>query len=213
MSLLDLFYKLLKIYKKQNWWPVESQNPEEEIIIGAILTQNTSWKNVEKAIKNLIEQKCLDFNTILNTSQEKLEEYIKPSGFYKQKTKTIYNTAKFFLDTNGKIITRDDLLKIKGIGKETADSILLYALNQPYFIIDTYTKRLLYRLGYTQENIFYEELQEYITKQIPLDIEIYKEFHALIVVHCKTVCKKKPLCNECNFIKKCHYAKIYSKNF
>ncbi len=207
MSLLDLFYKLLNTYQRQYWWPVYSNHPREEIIIGAILTQNTSWNNVEKAIKNLIRVNCLDFNCILNTPQEIFQEYIKPAGFYKQKTQTIYLTAQFFQNHNGKIITRKDLLNIKGIGKETADSILLYAFNQPYFIIDAYTKRLLFRLGYVQESISYDDLQTYITTHIPQEIEIYKEFHALIVVHCKTICKKKPLCNQCNFNKACNFIK------
>ncbi|GIX41765.1 MAG: endonuclease [Leptospiraceae bacterium] len=205
--LFKLYKKLLKYYGKQNWWPILSkQNPKIEIIFGAILTQNTSWKNVEKALKNLIEHQLLDFNKILSISEELVKNLIKPAGFYNQKAKTLRNVAKYFTE-NHNSISRESLLKIKGIGKETADSILLYAYNQPYFIIDAYTKRFLSRLGYIKESISYDELQSFITNHIPNNIEIYKEFHALIVVHCKNFCKKTPDCITCFLKVECQFYK------
>jgi len=208
--MIEIYHKLLKIYGKQNWWPIISQqNPREEIIIGAILTQNTSWNNVEKALKNLIKNQLVDFNKILSIEEEKLKELIRPAGFFNQKANTIRRVAKFFLIHNYENITREELLSIKGIGKETADSILLYAFNQPYFVIDTYTKRLFFRLGLIKENISYNELQDYITKNIPKNIKIYKEFHALIVIHCKNICKKKPKCTLCELKKDCPFYKNF----
>lgn len=208
--MIEIYHKLLKIYGKQNWWPIISQqNPREEIIIGAVLTQNTSWNNVEKALKNLIKNHLVDFNKILSIEEEKLKELIRPAGFFNQKANTIRRVAKFFLIHNYENITREELLSIKGIGKETADSILLYAFNQPYFVIDTYTKRLFFRLGLIKENISYNELQDYITKNIPKNIKIYKEFHALIVIHCKNICKKKPKCTLCELKKECPFYKNF----
>jgi endonuclease-3 related protein len=208
--MIEIYHKLLKIYGKQNWWPIISQqNPREEIIIGAILTQNTSWNNVEKALKNLIKNHLVDFNKILSIEEEKLKELIRPAGFFNQKASTIRRVAKFFLMHKYENITREELLSIKGIGKETADSILLYAFNQPYFVIDTYTKRLFFRLGLIKENISYNELQDYIKKNIPKNIKIYKEFHALIVIHCKNICKKKPMCSLCELKKECPFYKNF----
>jgi endonuclease-3 related protein len=208
--MIEIYHKLLKIYGKQNWWPIISQqNAREEIIIGAILTQNTSWNNVEKALKNLIKNHFVDFNKILSIEEEKLKELIRPAGFFNQKASTIRRVAKFFLMHNYENITREELLSIKGIGKETADSILLYAFNQPYFVIDTYTKRLFFRLGLIKENISYNELHDYITKNIPKNIKIYKEFHALIVIHCKNICKKKPMCSLCELKKECPFYKNF----
>jgi len=193
----NIYKILLKHYGPQNWWPIISnQNPKVEIILGAILTQNTSWKNVEKALQNLIERNLIDFNKILNLSEEELKTYIRPAGFFNQKAKTLLRVARFFVE-NSKKVSREELLKIKGIGKETADSILLYAYNQNVFVIDAYTKRLFFRLGLVEKDISYDELQDFISSNIPNNTKIYQEFHALIVVHCKNVCKKSPSCSMC----------------
>ncbi|HEV09074.1 MAG TPA: endonuclease, partial [Sulfurihydrogenibium azorense] len=175
MNVLKVYKKLLDIYGFQKWWPVhENQDKVVEIVVGAVLTQNTSWKNVEKSLENLISYGCLSFECIKNIDIEILKKLIKPSGFYNQKAKTLKLLANLFLEK--KEITRQELLAVKGVGPETADSILLYAFDKPFFVVDKYTKRLFYRLGFTPENISYEELQRFITDNIPKDVEIYKEF-------------------------------------
>jgi len=176
----NIYKILLKHYGPQNWWPIISnQNPKVEIILGAILTQNTSWKNVEKALQNLIERNLIDFNKILNLSEEELKTYIRPAGFFNQKAKTLLRVAKFFVE-NSKKVSREELLKIKGIGKETADSILLYAYNQNVFVIDAYTKRLFFRLGLVEKDISYDELQDFISSNLPNNTKIYQEFYVCV---------------------------------
>ncbi len=206
INIQKLFEVLYKTYGKQNWWPADTPF---EVCVGAILTQNTNWQNVEKAIKNLKEKKLLSPETILNIDDNLLQELIKPAGFFRQKARYLKNLSNFLIQNGGieKIKERETtelrkkLLKIKGIGKETADSILLYAFNKPSFVIDKYTKRLFKRLGITaSENIPYDALKNIIEKEIEPNepnINLYKEFHALIVEHCKKFCKKKPLCESC----------------
>ncbi|MEZ0323118.1 MAG: endonuclease III domain-containing protein [Hydrogenothermaceae bacterium] len=203
-KIFDVYKSLLNLFGYQNWWPVhDGQDKIVEITVGAILTQNTSWKNVEKAIENLINKNAISFEKILEMNISELEYLIKPAGFYKRKSITLKEIAKLFL--SGKEINRQNLLSIKGIGKETADSILLYAFDKPYFVIDSYTKRLFSRLGFCDENISYDNLQKIITDNILNDIEIYKEFHALIVEHCKIFCKKKPACLNCPLKRECKF--------
>ncbi|GAB6078055.1 endonuclease [Hydrogenobaculum acidophilum] len=204
MILFDLYNILLSYFGYQNWWPVDfdyhkinNTDPKDEIIIGAILTQNTNWKNVEKALENLKTQKLLSLKAIKHVDIELLKELIRPSGFFQRKATILKEVST--LEENP---TREVLLNIKGIGKETADSILLYAYDEPYFVIDMYTKRLLHRLF----DIAFKEYDQYasfITSQIPQDIDIYKEFHALIVEHAKRYCRKTPNCDECILKDKC----------
>jgi len=213
-TIQTIYNKLLSYYGKQHWWPAETIF---EVVIGAILTQNTAWTNVEKSIKNLKEKKILTPEAFYNLSIKKLEIYIKPSGFYRIKAHRIKSFINFFKNYNFDFETlkkenglREKLLSIKGIGPETADSILLYALDMPYFVIDSYTKRIFFRLGLIEkENVDYHELQNLIHKYLKPEIEIYKEYHALIVEHAKKHCKKNitvciscPLKNKCNFSKK-----------
>lgn len=203
----NIVFKIYQIlynhFGPQNWWPGES---EIEIMIGAILTQNTNWQNVEKAIKNLKEETNLDPIIINKLPLKKLAKIIRPSGFYNIKAKRLKEFIKFFLkEYNGNVkemekedenILREKLLKVKGIGKETADSILLYALNKPVFVIDNYTKRIFIR-----HKLFfgksYDEWQEYFTKNLPKDTKIYNEYHALLVKLAKTYCLKNPICESC----------------
>ncbi|WP_297889063.1 endonuclease [Sulfurihydrogenibium sp.] len=205
MLIFQVYKELLKYYGYQNWWPVhEGQNRIVEVSVGAVLTQNTSWSNVEKSLENLISANCLNFECLVDIDLEVLKNLIKPSGFYNQKAKTLKELSKLFLSKEN--IEREDLLAVKGIGKETADSILLYALDKPYFVTDSYTKRLFYRMGFIKEKISYDELQSFITESIPKDIDIYKEFHALIVKYCKELCTKKPKCGGC-FLS-CNFKKV-----
>ncbi len=197
MNLLEIFKKLLKHFGKQHWWPSKSK---DETIIGAILTQNTSWKNVEKSLQNLSEQNLLSLVAI--AKYDNLEEIIKPSGFYRQKAKYLKEAAKRIdMEKFGTLSTKElrkRLLKIKGIGKETADSIILYAFERPVFVIDAYTKRIFSRLGLLDKNLSYDEFQDYFMKNLPSDVYIYNEFHALIVKLAKEFCSKKNTdCKNC----------------
>lgn len=202
--IFDVYKTLLNCYGFQSWWPVGKGNDKiAEIVVGAILTQNTSWKNVEKALENLAIENCLSFNKITKISEDKLNTLIKPAGFYRRKSEILKEVSKLFLED--KEISRQKLINIKGIGKETADSIMLYAFDRPYFVIDSYTKRLFFRLGITDEKVSYDGLQKIITENIPEDVDVYKEFHALIVQHCKTYCRKKPLCKGCCLRDMCRF--------
>lgn len=204
----NLYKQLSSAYGKQNWWPLSGyMNKFDEVSIGAILTQNTSWKNVEKTLENLINAKILSLKSILNTDNNILKSLIKPAGFYNLKAKRLKEFAKAISKVGKEEIDRKFLLSIKGIGKETADTILLYGLDKATFVVDAYTKRLFYRLRIIEyEKINYDELKTLIESGIPKNLEIYKEYHALIVKHCKNLCKKKPLCDEC-FLKDWCYNK------
>ena len=203
-KLLNIFNILLKSFGKRNWWPGET---ELEIIVGAVLTQNTSWKNVEKAINNMKYHNVLDIHTLYTMDRETLASIIKPSGFYNIKSNrlkniinVIYNEySSNILNLNELSIldVRNKLLVINGIGKETADSIILYALNKPIFVVDVYTKRFLknHRL-YNVEND-YDTIQRFFMKHLPNDTYLFNEFHALIVYLCQNFCKKVPLCSVC----------------
>src|SRR3989338_5981210 len=148
--MLNLYKTLLKAYGRRGWWPTTSDNKKFEIILGAILTQNTSWKQVEKAIANLKNNDLISQEAIKKVSLRRLASLIKPAGYFNQKAKRL-KIINQFLEKN-KNPTRDQLLEVNGIGPETADSILLYAFNQPSFVIDTYTKRIMQRLGYKEES-------------------------------------------------------------
>ena len=194
----EVYDRFLKYYGFQNWWPVHKGIDRFlEVSIGAILTQNTNWKNVERAIENLITAKVLNWESLGKIEEEKLKELIKPAGFYNQKAKYIKSFVKNIKGKNKEEITRKFLLSIKGIGKETADSILLYGLDKPYFVIDAYTKRIFSRIGIIEKDIEYDNLQLIFKENLPESIEIYKEYHALIVEHGKNICRKKPECSEC----------------
>lgn len=205
---------MLDAFGKQNWWPADSSF---EVIIGAILTQQTSWKNVEKAISSLKKEGDLNPEFLNNIELGRLEQLIKPSGFYKIKAQRLKNFLDYFLkEYNGKIekMTEDntikirkELLNINGIGKETADSILLYALNKEIFVIDAYTKRIFFRLGIVDTND-YEKLRELFENSLKEKdhlntINKFKEMHALIVELGKNYCKKDPICNNCPLFSSC----------
>lgn len=217
MNKIKRIYDILyKNYGPQGWWPLTERYkfiPEHkgkkpstkqrkfEIIIGAILTQNTAWKNVEKALVELNKRKLLDVNKLKSLPAKKLGEIIRSSGYYNQKAKKIKAMIKFL--ESKKPVTRENLLSIWGVGPETADSILLYAYNKLFFVIDTYTKRIFIRLGLAKENISYNELQEMFHKNLGKDVELFKEYHALLVEHAKRYCRTKPLCKKCILKKVC----------
>ncbi|MBU4502694.1 MAG: hypothetical protein KKA79_08910, partial [Nanoarchaeota archaeon] len=176
------------------------RTPEEqfEICIGAILTQSTSWKNVEKALLALKTSGLLNKEKLQSVNLAKLARTIKPAGYFNQKAKKI----KSFVKYKGKI-TREELLIIWGCGPETVDSILLYAYNKPVFVIDAYTKRIMSRLGLCDKNISYEELQDMFHKNLRKDYYLFNEFHALFVEHAKQYCRTKPVCADCQLKNMC----------
>ena len=202
--ILKVYEILLNEYGPQGWWPVGGRYfPEKEdkyeIIVGAILTQNTAWNNVEKALSNLREKGLLSPEKIINIKTDKLADLIKPSGYYNQKAKRLKEVTENILPylNSNTPPRREELLKIKGIGDETADSILLYAFHIPIFVIDAYTRRLLVRTGLCEPPCNYDEAQSTFMSNLPRDEKLFNEYHALIVKHGKDICKKAPLCNEC----------------
>jgi endonuclease-3 related protein len=214
--LLKIYDKLLNHFGNQNWWPTTSiQNPKFEIIVGAILTQQATWKNVEVAIKNLKEKNLIEPKLLYNLQTTKLEQLIKPSGFFKVKTKRIRSFLKFFienydgnLDKMFKTLLQDlrkELLSVNGIGPETCDSILLYATEKPIFVVDAYTVRLCQRYPLISSKK-YEEVREFFEKNLPKDVNLFKEFHALIVELGKNYCKTKPICEKCPLNEGCKHA-------
>ena len=211
-NVLEIYRILLKEFKEQGWWPVNDKyhsgylKPEIkkevlEICLGAILTQNTSWKNVEKALDELRKNNLIDLSNLRKIDIKKLAEIIKISGYNNQKARKIKEFVKF-LDSE-KEITRENLLNIWGVGPETADSILLYAYKKPIFVIDAYTKRIFNRLGFKEKS--YYELQELFMKNLDKDFKIFNEYHALLVKLGKDYCKKKPLCQNCPLNKICEF--------
>ncbi|MCD6297378.1 MAG: endonuclease III domain-containing protein [Deltaproteobacteria bacterium] len=203
-KLMDMFDLLVAHFGPQAWWPAET---DLEMMVGAVLTQNTNWKNVEKAIENLKGKGLLTVNALCSMPMETLAQEIRPAGYYNIKAKRLMNLIHFIRDQYGEDLSgffrdetqimREGLLSVNGVGPETADSILLYAARRPVFVIDAYTHRILNRHGMSEDQANYYELQELFMDHLPEDQELYSEFHALIVQAGKNYCKKKPLCLEC----------------
>lgn len=197
--LLEIFDRLKKSFSNQDWWP---GNTKDEIIIGAILTQNTNWKNVEKSIENLRDNNLLSLKKIKDLNIIRLEELIRPSGFYKVKALYLKEVAKNLHPSKIKESNlkdaRKELLLMKGIGKETADSILLYAFEKPIFVVDAYTKRIFSRIGFIDKSDKYDNVQDFFMDNLPSNTKLFNEYHALIVILAKNFCSKKnPLCDDC----------------
>lgn len=208
----DLLYSC---FGSQDWWPGETPL---EVMIGAVLTQNTNWKNVTKAIDNLRQAGLLDYNQLLGLPVDQLAEYIRPSGYYNLKAKRLHNLLEminisynghldYFLEDD-MLTARENLLNVTGVGPETADSILLYACGQPVFVIDTYTHRVFSRHNLVEEETDYHTMQTVFMDNLPEDTNLFNEFHALIVVVAKQFCKKRgPLCRQCPLqeLNECNY--------
>ncbi len=210
IGLSEVYIRLLEFYGPQHWWPADTVL---EIIIGAILVQGTNWRNAEKAISDLKKNNLLDVISLKNVDLNRLAKIIKSSGFQRVKASRIKNFIHRLcsdfqcnldrLKTLPTARLRKWLLSIKGIGRETADNIILYAFNRSVFPVDKYTRRLFRRLGIIECND-YEEIRRYVESKITR-LDILKEFRALIVVHCKNTCKTQPICRECPLEKMCHY--------
>ncbi len=170
------------------------RTPEQkyEIILGTILTQNTAWTSAEKALENLKKLDVIHPERLLLLDDEILKGAVRPAGFLNQKSVYLRNISQFFLSLKDKTPTRKDILKVKGVGNETADSILLYAYRKPEFVVDAYTKRIFSHLRLVDEKISYMDLKKLFENNLPENVPIYQEYHALIVEHAKRHYSKKP---------------------
>lgn len=228
-SLQKIYDSISKEYGPQNWWPTtpkgktspeysggpKNESQRVEVCVGAILTQNTSWHNVEMALVELNKKKLMDARKLANIEHDELATAIRSSGYHNQKAKKLRIFFTFIVGKYGGKVSnlfkhdpenmRAELLSINGIGPETADSIILYAANKPIFVVDAYTQRIFQRLGFQKET--YDEFQELFMKELPKNVELYSEYHALIVEHGKNICQKKPLCKECCLNATCPSAK------
>jgi endonuclease-3 related protein len=206
MTLIAIYDALFARYGNLNWWPAKTPY---EVIVGAVLTQNTAWSNVEKVIANFDGDfsperlMALDMNVLI--------KIIRPAGFFNQKAAYLKEVTAWFgrygFDVSAVrklplVQVRAELLSVKGIGRETADSILLYAFNFPSFVVDAYTMRLLSRLP-IDAGKGYEKVKAYFESNLPCDVEIYNNFHALTVVNAKEHCHKQPVCEECPLREEC----------
>jgi endonuclease-3 related protein len=208
LTIYQLYQTLLSRYGRQHWWPAAS---DYQMLIGAILTQNTHWRNVEKAFANLGDS--LNPDAILQMDTPQLAALIRPSGYHNQKAERIKLFTEWFAhydcDVNNvkKVALaplRRQLLALKGVGKETADCMLVYAFHKPSFVIDAYTRRLFSRIGFEVAKD-YDDFQLTVEAAIPRRLSVYNEFHALIVMHGKMHCSAKPLCQGCPLAEKCNF--------
>ena len=208
-KILQVYERLSKALGPQHWWPGETPF---EIMVGAVLTQNTNWQNVVRAIKNLREADLLDPHALYNVPLEELEELIHPAGYFRVKAGRLRSLLKFLIERYGGSLEkmfrtdlpelRAELLAVNGIGPETADSILLYAGNLPTFVVDAYTHRVLARHGWIDFEADYPQIQEYLLSNLPQNTQLYNEFHAQFVYLGKHFCKKtSPKCRECPLFK------------
>lgn len=201
---MEMFNLMLERLGPQHWWPGDGPF---EMMVGALLTQNTSWTNVEKAINNLKGMNLLTVESIHELSKEKLAEIIRPAGYFNIKATRLKNLVDMLMERyegdivrlfdEGTDVQRERLLSVKGIGPETADSIILYAAHKPVFVIDAYTYRVLNRHNMADDQATYDELQELFMSNLEPDHELFNEFHALIVKTAKLYCRKNPQCDEC----------------
>lgn len=229
-----LLYQILQNkFGNLNWWPIDENyhkingsDPRFEIMVGAILTQNTAWSNVEKALVNLKLKNMLEIKKIIGGDIKNLQNMLKPSGFFNRKAERIKDLASYLHDNYHDNLNtffcrnifriREELLSLNGIGSETADSILLYAGNLPIFVVDTYTKRICNRLPLVT-NFSYDGIQQYFEKELSKNFskkeltQVYNELHALIVKLGKNNCKKKPVCSTCPLKKYCKFKKYSSQ--
>ena len=211
-TLTEIYQLLFDAFGPQHWWPGETPF---EVMTGAILTQNTSWINVEKAINNLKNANCLTPERLHTLDQQKLAELIRPAGYFNIKAKRLKNFINWLFENydgqleNLKSINtnrlREELLRIKGVGYETADSILLYALDRPVFVVDAYTARIAIRHRLIAPEADYEQLRDLFESNLPksrkgclsADVQLYNEYHALLVRLGKYFCKPKAKCSGC----------------
>ena len=229
MKPIAVYKEMLSVFGEQLWWPVTekgetrpsyrkrkrlTENQKFEICAGAILTQNTDWKNVMKALENLSKAKMLDCQKIANSRQQTIAKLVRPSGYFNQKAKKLihfsrhlkknYNcsVSKMFAKPIEEL--RTELLSLHGIGNETADDIILYAAEKPSFVVDAYTTRFVERF-YSKPRMSYVEVKDFFEHELPSNVQLFNEFHALLVEFGKRFCKRTPLCKECFLKKQCSF--------
>lgn len=203
-KLLNLYQALRRHFGDRHWWPGETPF---EVMVGAILTQNTSWTNVEKAIRNLKSKKLLTPIALKKVTPSRLAREIRPAGYFNVKTRRLKNFIHFLWDRyqgdplklreTPLATLRTELLQVNGVGKETADSILLYAVSRRSFVVDAYTRRVMKRHRYLKGDEDYEAVQKIFTDRLPRKTALYNDYHAQIVEVGKNYCRKTPLCSEC----------------
>lgn len=203
-TLRAFFDVMLAAYGPQHWWPARTPT---EVVVGAILTQNTAWRNVEKAIENLRRADALDWRRLRDLPAEELAELIRPAGTYQVKTRRLKAFTTWFWQTYdgdldrmfaaGVATLREQLLSVSGIGRETADAIILYAGNLPTFVVDAYTARILRRHGLIDESADYDEIKDLFESSLPADATYFNEYHALLVQVGKLHCRPRPRCDAC----------------
>ena len=209
-KLLDIYDRMLERYGPQHWWPGDTRF---EIMVGAVLTQAAAWSNVEMAIANLVAANALSPEAIRNLSQEELARLIYPSGYFNSKARKLkalveYLEHRFDDVLDGMALEdvdalRAELLEVYGIGEETADDILLYAVGKPAFVVDGYTRRVFLRLGLAPEKGPYSTYRSLFVDNLPAELGLYQEYHALIVRHGSEVCAKRPKCQGCCLLEVC----------
>lgn len=202
--LLAFYERLAAHFGPTGWWPGDTRF---EIAVGAILTQNTAWSNVEKAMARLKAARTLNPRAILDASDPELHEYLRPSGYFRVKSERVRSFCRHLIERyDGRISRmakrplgslREELLGIHGIGPETADDILLYACGKPVFVIDAYTRRILHRHGFDTHGAAYEDLRAWFESLLPSDLAMFREYHALIVYTGKDFCRTHPRCEGC----------------
>ena len=207
-SLKSVYRLLFETHGPQHWWPGETPF---EVMVGAILTQNTAWTNVEKAIANLLAHDRLDAGMIVAARKDHLANWLRPSGYFNVKAERLKNFCRWYLEAGGfRTLSRMDtaplrvaLLSVKGVGPETADDMLLYAFERPVFVIDAYTRRLFGRLGLFNGNEDYDTMRFAIESVLGPETALFNEYHALIVHHAKEVCRVRPRCGDCVLFDRC----------
>lgn len=209
--IMELFVLMFERYGALNWWPADTPF---EVCVGAILTQNTNWLNVEKAIANLKREGLLSVDALHDIDQERLAELIRPSGFFNVKSVRLKWFVRWMLERYTSLdamfaadwrVLREELIGVKGIGPETCDSILLYAGEKPSFVVDAYTRRLFSRLGLVREEDDYHTVRDFFMNRLPAEVPLFNEYHALIVEQCKRHCRKKPQCDGCPLSHLCSF--------
>lgn len=204
-QLQDIYDRLDNFFGPLHWWPAENRF---EVIVGAVLTQNTNWKNVEKSIDTLKRADLLNFEALINLPETELASLVRSSGYYNLKARRLKNLLEMIhRDFNGDLdlmfseetsVARQALLEVKGIGPETADSILLYGGGHPVFVVDAYTHRILSRHNLVPETSDYQSIQDLFMDNLDHDTPMFNQYHALMVRTAKRFCKKKaPLCEDC----------------
>ncbi len=212
-TLLEIYQKLDSHFGPRGWWPAETPF---EVCVGAILTQNVAWRNVVKAVAALKEEGLMSVEAVYSAPAEKIAGLIRPARYYNQKTKKLKAFCSLVVDRYGadleRLFTlpaaelRRQLLEVRGIGKETADSIILYAAQQPVFVVDSYTFRIFSRLGIIPEEWGYDQVQEFFTRNLPRDAGLFNQYHALIDGLGHHYCSGTPRCGRCPLAYRCrHY--------